>query len=983
MLSSKPITALLILACLLAGFSSYTQNITLSYKNTPLKIVFSAIEKQTGYVFFKDRLLMQKAKNVTILVKDASLEQVLELCFRDQSFGYFIAGRTITIRPMESPGSDPPLAPAVAIITGTVMNENDEPVPGATIIAKEGRVQAVAGDDGRFVLRGIGDNDSILVTSINYESRKIRPGGRRMLDIQLKQRVAELGTAVSTGYQKTYKDKITGSVVSIDNSLFNRSVSVNVLDRLDGVTNGLLFNKNIVAGVNQSSMSIRGRSTLLANPEPLIVLDNFPYTGDVNNINPNDIESVTVLKDAAAAAIWGAFSGNGVIVYTTKKGKYNQHPRFSFNSNVTVAAEPNLWYAPRLSSSDYIDVEQFLFNHSFYDPLVSNPTHPALSPVVDMLYKVKSGMLTEPAADAQINVLRQQDTRDDQHDYFYRNSVDQQYALSMSGGWSKDQYYVSAGYDKDLSSLIGNGYNRITLTGNNSFVALNKKLEITTGIVFSSSRTRTNNAAGLSVSYPYLKLADASGNALTVPVDLRQGYKDTVGHGTLLDWNYRPLDELRLADNVTLLTDYKINIGLKYVLLKGLDANVYYQYNKGNSEQKNVMSQQTYYTRNLINEYTQVNGGVTSRPIPLGGILDKAINDYEANNIRGQLSYSRSWNANHVLTAIAGTELRSINASLSTTRLYGYGQNTPGGVTVDYQTSFSMYNAPFSLATIPNLNTSYGTTDHYISSYVNASYTWRQRYILSASARKDESNIFGVKSNQKGVPLWSAGASWNISRENFYGAGNWLPYLRLRITDGYNGNVDRSVSAYTTMLVNSPNVYGALTGTIINPPNPSLRWEKDNIVNIGLDFTLRNNVVSGSLEYYTRRGRDLIGYSPLDPTTGNATIRGNTANMSGRGVDIVLNTKNIHGKFNWNTSFLFSNTANRVTQYNATQSVVSSYFSPQINPLPGKPLYSVYALKWAGLDQNGNPQGFLNGVVSQNYSAIINSNNLNDLIYKG
>src|SRR5882724_13534648 len=156
-------------------------------------------------------------------------------------------------------------------------------------------------------------------------------------------------------------------MVSIDNALFNRRVSVNVLDRLEGVTSGLLFNKNIVSGLNQSSMSIRGRSTIFANPEPLVILDNFPYTGDVNNINPNDIETVTVLKDAAAAAIWGAFSGNGVIVLTSKKGKYNQPARVSFNSNITITSRPDLWYLPQMSSADYIEMEKFLFSNSFYD----------------------------------------------------------------------------------------------------------------------------------------------------------------------------------------------------------------------------------------------------------------------------------------------------------------------------------------------------------------------------------------------------------------------------------------------------------------------------------------------------------------------------------------------------------------------------------------------------------------------------------------
>lgn len=984
MLSFKPITALLILACLLAGFNSYAQQITLSYDNTPLKIVFKAIEKQSGYGFFNDQELLQKARNITIHVKDASLKEVLDLCFRDQLFSYRIYGKTITILQKESVAPNETSTLARVTITGMVTNENDEAVPGATIIAKDSSVQTMAGDDGRFTLGGADARCSIIVTSINYEPREIKPGGQHMIAVQLKRRVAELGQAVSTGYQKSYKDKITGSVVSIDNTLFNRRVSVDALDRLDGITSGLLLNKNIVAGINQSNRSIRGRSTLFANPEPLIVLDNFPYTGDVNNINPNDIENVTVLKDAAAAAIWGAFSGNGVIVLTSKKGKYNQKPVLSFNSNLTIAARPNLWYLPQLSSTDYIDVEQYLFSQGFYDNADISPQHPALSPVVDILFRNKYKVISDADAAAQINSLRSKDTRNDLRDYFYRNSVNQQYALNLSGGYNNYLYYFSAGFDKDLAGTVGSSYNRVTLTANNSVVLLNKKLELTTGIVFAASSTHTDNASGLLVQYPYLQLAGANGMALTVPEGLRQSYKDTAGQGILLDWNYRPLDEIRFSNNVSRTTDYRINAALKYTVLKGLDAGAYYQYSQGSTVQENIMGQQTYYTRDLINSYTQVSSGGITRPIPLGGIMDKGNNDYEANSIRGQLNYNRTWDADNVVTAIAGAELRSINTVLSTHRTYGYDESSKTGSSVDYQTSFPLYYAP-SFSKIPNLDAGNSTTDHYISYYSNASYTWRQRYILSASARKDESNIFGVKTNQKGVPLWSLGVGWKISREKFYGAAGWLPYLRLRITDGYNGNVDRSVSAFTTMLANGQNLYGAATGAIINPPNPSLRWEKNNIINIGIDFAARNNIVSGSIEYYNRKGRDLIGYSQLDPTTGtNGIIKNNSAGMTGHGVDIILNTKNLRGALKWNSNILFSNSIDKVTSYSVTQSAITAYYNPGLfNPLPGKPLYAVYALKWAGLDTSGNPQGVLNGAASTNYSALLGSTNFNDLVYKG
>ncbi len=166
--------------------------------------------------------------------------------------------------------------------------------------------------------------------------------------VQMKEKIMALSdvSVVHTGYQVIPRDRATGSFGKVDNDLLTRRVSTSILDRLDGVAGSVLFNNNGVVGTNQSTMSIRGRSTIFANPEPLIVVDNFPYNGNILNINPDDVESVTILKDAAAASIWGAFSGNGVIVITTKKGRLNQAPRFEFNTSLTIGRKPDVYGLP-------------------------------------------------------------------------------------------------------------------------------------------------------------------------------------------------------------------------------------------------------------------------------------------------------------------------------------------------------------------------------------------------------------------------------------------------------------------------------------------------------------------------------------------------------------------------------------------------------------------------------------------------------------
>jgi len=976
---------------MLTSVSSLAQQISFSKKHITIADLRKVVEKQAGYTIFNTNSISSQLKPVSIHIINGTLEQLLDEYFRYQTCTYTIIDKTITVIPR---GRQTAIGKRVANIKGKIYNEQGEPIPGATITIKGSNQQTSTNENGEFKLSGVDEIDlNIVVSSINYEPEEVNWQGESELNVRLKQHISELNKVqvVSTGYQKISKDKTPGSFVKIDNELINRRVSTSIIDRLEGITSGLVFNKNVNPTANQTPISIRGRSTIYANANPLIVVDNFPYTGDINNINPNDVENITVLKDADAASIWGAYAGNGVIVITTKKGRYNQPLRLAINSNVTVGQKPDLFNKPILSSSDYIDVEQYLFINGYYNISEANLSRPALSPVVEILIKERDNTISHFEAEEQLDKLRSQDSRKDLDKYFYRPSVNQQYALNASGGSTNNHYYFSMGYDKNLDNPVRNGYDRLTLTANNSFSWLKKKLEFNTGIIYTDARIQNNNSGLLSLPYPYLDLVDENGNAVTMPSDIRQAFKDSVRKSSpyLLDWDYKPYNELNLSDNSTKTTDYRINADLKYSIIKGLDAAVLYQYNKGFVETQNYNSQQTYFTRNLINQFTEIDTGRVIRHIPLGSILDQINVRHEAHNIRTQLNYNNNWynrnhSKHHQVTALAGAEVRGIKTTYEVLRSYGYNQNQTNLPSIDYDNIFPLYHAPFATKKIEYINTNRTQADNFVSYYLNAKYIFQRRYILSASARKDESNLFGVSANQKGVPLWSVGASWELSQENFYHIG-WLPFLKFRITNGYNGNVDRTVSALTTAGVDAPNLYNVLSASIDNPPNPSLRWEKNHMINFGIDFATSKSILEGSLEFYTRKGIDLIGNSAVDPTTGVTQFRGNTADMRGKGVDIMLRSKNINKRFKWSSTLLFSYSTDKVTDYKVQQSAIWYYCEPlYMSPIKGRPLYSIFSLKWMGLDpQTGDPRGFVNKQISNNYSAITNSSDLSDLIYRG
>jgi TonB-linked SusC/RagA family outer membrane protein len=848
----------------------------------------------------------------------------------------------------------------------------------------------VTGNKGDFSIVLTSVPDTLIISHIGYiEKRVIIPGpSEGPLTVALKAASTELQeVTISTGYQNIPKERATGSFDFIDNKLLNRSVSPDILSRLKGVTSGLLFDRT---ASNDLNISIRGRSTLFANTQPLIVLNNFVYDGNINNINPNDIESITVLKDAAAASIWGARSGNGVIVITTKKGSYNTPVKVSFNSNVTVSGKPDLFYPPAMSSADYITVEKYLFNEGYYDYTLTDPNEPAVTPVVEILNNERNGTITAQQANAQIKALQGHYVRNDLLKYIYREPVNQQYAVNLKGGARNNRYYISLGYDHDLNALIGNTNGRLSVNANNVYSLIKHKLEITTGIIFTKTNKENNGLSpaligGTSILYPYAQLVDSKGNALPI-AQYRQGYIDTAGDGKLLDWNYRPLDEMRNGDNHTYGTDYQANIGISYKIVDGLSASVKYKYASGEDDRRVLNSEQMYSTRNLINEFTENTPTGLTYPVPLGAILDLNNSSYTSQNLRAQINYDHTWKGDNQLTAIAGTEIKDLSSGSSSYTYYGYDATHETSVPVDFVNFYPNY-ITGSEQQISNGQSFLSYADRYLSYYLNAAYTYNNKYTLSISGRRDASNLFGVKTNQKWVPLWSSGVAWDASGESFYHI-NWLPKLKLRITYGYNGNIDKNVTAFlTSRLSPYPNDFGEPNATIVNPPNPDLSWEKVKVVNAGVDFGTKNNRISGSIEFYIKNGLDLIGNEQLPPSTGiSGAIKfmGNSANTQSHGIDLVLNSRNIVGKFNWNTSFLLSWEKNKVTSYRAQIASINSYVVPfGLTPKVGGPITALYSYKWAGLDSVGNPKGYLDGKVSEDYTSIMSSSNFSNLVYSG
>lgn len=975
---------------LLASTAVNAQQITLKVNNASLESVFKEIRSQSGYDVFFDRNLIQKSKPVDLNLNKVSLEQALVITLRNEPLTFIIESKTVIIKAKSSVSNKRVQDQSPTIeIEGKVTDTIGRALIGATIKISDRNEFVVTDNTGRFLIRSF-RGDQLVISYIGYESVSISVGEKPTFqNILLKSGQSKLSEVivVSTGYQSIPRERVTGSFSQPIKQEFDIRVAPDVLSKLAGITPGLVFNANTAtARSGQVDINIRGRSTIFANDQPLIVVDNFPFSGNINNINPNDVESITVLKDAASASIWGVRASNGVIVITTKKGKFNQSLKIGFNANLTVTGKPNLNYNPnQLGVASFIGLEQFLFTKGYYDGnLLNTTTYPVVSPVVELLAANRSGTLSTGELNTQLDLLKGLSVNEQLNKYIYQPAKNQQYALNFSGGNTKMLYFLSAGYDKGLNGLRENSSQRITVNSQNTFY-LSKKIEVNAGI----NIIQTTNAIDNTVSqfntklFPYSQLASNNGDPLPISFNLRQSYAQSAPTKGFLNWLYYPLNELGNTDNTVKALDTRLTAGLRYNVFNGLSTEIKYQYQRVNNQNRNYQSQQTFYARNLINTFSILTAGrVSGYNLPLGGILALANANTISNNIRGQLNYHFDLKK-HSLTAIAGYEVAEVKAESNSSMLYGYNDELATFTNVNSLVSFPTN--PSGSSTINGGLGIGGTISRIRSSFANAAYTYDGLYTISGSARIDGTNYFGVATNQKNVPLWSAGLKWNIAQEDFYKL-KWLPNLALRVSYGYNGNVDQSVTGITTFLYRSNAAYTNLNyAQISNTGNPDLRWEKTGIVNFGLDFGFKNNRVSGSIEYYLKKETDLLGFKAFPSNAGISSLKGNYADMKGRGLDLTVTSNNLKGKFNWVSTLIISRATDKVTRYDViptTASIVGA--SPAAIPNIGKPVFGVYAYKWGGLDPiTGNPKGYVNGEISEDYATINTRTPLSDLIYAG
>lgn len=895
-------------------------------------------------------------------------------------------------------------------ISGHILDaETQKPIQGATVRLQGSMRQTQSDEVGAFQLRAPEQRGVLVLTAVGYDTLYNRleslSGKNHTFYMRRSHHTIE-EVIVSTGYENYDQKKGTGAVELLDQDMISRSTGMDILGRLENMTSGMYFDKETTA----SSFSVIGRppshniflqgvSTLrgsaLSENQPLIVLDNFPYEGDLNMINPNDVESISILKDAAAAAIWGAKAGNGVIVITTKKGHVEGKYNVEAYSNMQFHEKPDLYARPVISNSDLIDLEIDLFDKGYYSGLYNSRAKPSLPPVVELLYKHQSGGIETDALQSAIDRFRNQDVRADMLTYMYRNTVLKQFGTRITGGSEQHTMGLFIGYDKSSPTRISDDSKRLTTKLENSYRVKNI-MELNAGI-----RWNFNKASGTTgneyytdnaFKYPYVALVDENGEPASIPWDYSMTYLENVGDGRLLDWQYRPLDEVRSKTHRDLHSEFLADLHLHYNVTKSLRVSADYRYGLNNFRTENHQGIDTYYIRNQINRGTEFQGDNIIHHYPVGGMKSIVDNVSQTHWGRTQVSLNSEVGDRHHIRAIVGMDISSSTSEGSGLIMYGYDDERGIFATqVDYFKQYPIFDGLATSGTIGSPISPYSyRINRSVSFYANGTYTFDKSHVLSTSLRRDASNVFGLETNNKWTPLWSVGYAYLLHEQPFYKV-NWLPQFKIRTTYGVSGNVDNSMSSLVTVSYSNNPASWALSlppaATVNRLPNPTLRWEKVKQVNVGIDMAIGSTSrIRSTIDYYHKRTDDLLYNVPINPTLGRSSAVRNVANTETKGVNINLTTINIQRPLQWRTilNFAYNNSwiINTYREYTTPARYVNG---GAISEMPGTMVFGLYSYQWGGLDpETGQPRGVVDGEESMDYRTIMGSStSFDDLYFHG
>ena len=1004
LLTMKLIVFFIIAAFLQVSAKTFAQKATLSERGQALEVVLEKISKQTGVDFFYADEILKRARPVTISVNNAELPRILELIFQQQPLGFTIKNNSVILFEKKVPVTDKvnePLAVPVEI-NGRVTDSLGNALPGAVVRLTASNTAAFTDKNGEFNIRAE-TGESVLVSYIGYQPYMFKvETNMPFMKVVLRGNITRLAeVSINTGYQTLAKDRTTGSYGKPDMKVFSqRAGTMDIVSRLDGLVPGMTVipgPKGVTGSTNGSSTTqqssiIRGIGTIQLSSLPLYVVNGLPVT-DLSQLNPDDIQDITVLKDASAAAVWGAKAANGVIVITTKSGGKGEKIKVNYSGFVNFRGKPDLGYMPVLNSRQFIDAAKATFDpesNSWNDLGTSY-----VAPHERIMYDQYRGLISAQTANARLDSLASIDNRQQVKDIWFRNAMTTNHTVSMSGGSGKYAVYSSLSYTDTKDSQIGSADREYRIN-------LNQDFNFSQRIRFSLYTALNNNVRSakrpISIGadfLPYQFFVDAQGKSIDIPYvqgltsETRADYEQR----SRINLNYNPIDEVNDGYNKSNNLSVNVTGNLTVNLWKGLNFLGTYGYLKAPGTGTQYDDSQSYKVRQEAVRFT-VAPTVSSVPVyylpTTGGTY--ATFDYDQRNwtVRNQLQYQAALRdgKDHVSIQVGQEAQEQLSTNRSNT-IRGYNENLQTYPLIDYatlaagipQTVSSFYSE---LSTPPYVSTEVRT--RYQSYYALGSYIYADKYILDGSWRIDHSNLFGSDHSSQNKPAYSIGARWVISHESFMNGLTWVNNLALRGSYGITGNSPTAGSASTYDILSAPNNGNTAIGgpyyTIDNVANRGLRWERTVTKNLGLDFELLKGRLGGTFDTYVKTTTDLLANLHLNPLGGFERAQGNIGKLVNKGFEVSLHSNNPLGAgLSLSTRLTFSYNRNKLVEYTAPSSFANSASGKtSATYFVGYSTGPIFAYRYAGLDNLGDPQIRLaDGTVTKKIDAA----GPNDVVYMG
>lgn len=860
-------------------------------------------------------------------------------------------------------------------VQGVVISSEDNlPLIGASVyvtaedLKKAGSAQTTMGVitdvDGQFSIAIPAGITRFFCSYVGYDVLEVKlVPGKEHYEITLHASSQMLDAVVVTGYQTVERRKLTAAVSKLDISDETIGAVKSIDQALAGQIAGLSVSPTSGAPGAPAKIRIRGTASLNGTQDPLWVLDGIPLEGtdvpepdelnDITNmkqssiagLNPADIENITILKDAAATAIYGARAANGVIVITTKKGKVGK-PVINFSSRFTYTPTLSLDRLNLLNSAEKVGLEMDMIRNNYSPDNHKGGVYNILSNYNE-LSAFQNGGWDALSSDTQAAINRLKSVNTNWGDILFRDAFSQEYNLSLSGGTERVTYYTSFGYYKEDGNVDGVGMDRFNLVGKTSY-KVNSILKVGASM-FANRRKNTNyltDAYGMSnpVFYsrkanPYFELYDKNGN-YNYDYDIQNTDKDL---------GFNIFEERQNTSNESVVNSFSsiFDAELRFNDKWKLTSQFGYQLEKTSREE--IADWESYAMRYYykLSEYSQ--GGETKHFLPEGGMQKSYENSNSQITWKAMGEYRDSFNDIHELEVMAGTELRKTWYETLFSAGYGFDRKTLTTKPVifpneSYATSFPLHQTTYK-------------ENAYVSFYSTASYSLLNRYTVGGSIRFDGSDLFGVDKKYRYLPLYSVSALWRLSQEPFMQQAKWVDNLVFRASYGLQGNIDKNTSPFLLGTYRSESILPGVSEDVIiinSAPNKKLRWEKTQSVNAGFDFSVLNQAINLSVDYYYRKGTDLIALRMLPLETGFTSMNVNWASMENKGVEISLSTRNITTKnFSWYTNFNFAYNGNKVLQENI----------PEQQTTPGRegyPVGAIFALKTAGVNKETGNMMFYN-----------------------